>query len=300
MESQKKTTKKRRGVKKGTKRGTYKKRDKKADQPQTKKQKTLPKFRNGMLTLYIWCMSNLHVLTSEYLEAIFGHKFCYMKMIVEKCPKTGKIHAHVIYQTLKDKKFSVKAIQKLFKEPCHHETVNGWQCAKNYLSPSYLCTNSSKPYYMKTKKDYTYVCGPWEFGALRQSGSRSDLKELRETIWSFSSWKEVCKSEVVLDKWCAEHMRWVETMWHARPKVNLSNGVILNRFQAWVENKLIELRLQDLRKSVNGITRNNLIVLDPTGNWGKSCLVNYLIDMKGSLAPTGCIKDIIYSWEGQE
>ena len=250
-------------------------------------------------TLFKWPCRNLHKLTDDWLELTFSYYFTFFKIVVEMCPDTGKLHAHLLAQLHKKKRR--KQIQKLFGEKCHIEIPANVERCSAYCEPSYMCTNKAKKHFMQTKKDYTHFCGPFGFGEPRRQGQRNELTQLKAQVQAQKSWKGVMNLKCMLDPLVASrYMRWVEKMWAARPKPNLSAWMTLNPFQVTIKTILELVREDDIAQSVNGIMRKHTFVCDEGGSRGKSALVNWFIDCRDALAPHGKMSDILHAWEGQD
>lgn len=255
------------------------------------------KHRVLALTSFSFHKKIVHKISNEWLEAQFGHLFRYLKVVIERCPETGKLHSHIAAQCLSKKQVRTTQVRKMFNDPTIEFAVcgnfPGW-C--DYCDPSYKSKNPNKPYFGKTKKEYTHVLGPFEFGMSTSSGDRNDLILLREKVWSSPSLPAFWRSEAGMHPSAVRNRAWINDMWACRPRPNLHENTTLRPIQVQLD-ALVRNVLKRNNSNVGKMGRQFIIVLDPEGGIGKTVLASYWIHHGIGIELEGKLNDLkhVYS-----
>lgn len=262
------------------------------------KKKPDPRFQDCVITLWDFPI-NYPVMSDQFIEELFG-EFCdYLICQIETCPETGREHAHIfcIFNTCRPRFSRIKAI---FKEKKAHieARVSTRQQARDYCTPEYVCKDSNKSYFGKTKAEYTWKAGPFEFGTFRDRGQRSDQKVIRQFIWDCQSIAEFWQSEYGISKWCITHRNWCESQFVLKPQPNLSAGVKMNDFQ-YAIGMIIDFISHQNKTRPCCMGRLLLVVQDTVGGHGKSVMCSLLLDRFNAYHVAGSTRDVISGYNNE-
>lgn len=246
------------------------------------------------LTSFQFHKKVLHLLSDSWLEERFGCMFRHMKVVVETCPHTGKLHCHIAAQPLKGKRPRAPKIRSLFNDPViDFKVVGNYPGWVDYCDPNYLCTDQSKPHFQRRKREYTHFAGPFSFGEYAGVGSRQDLLTVRAALWSgeFKTLKQWFASEWGLHPISINNRKWVLDQWFARPHPEMKCK--LNDVQKFIMF-VAQLARENNRQRPMRLGRQFLIVADPDGHCGKTVLATYLVSKGLGMEMCGKTDDLKY------
>jgi len=255
------------------------------------------KWGDVILTDFELPKTSMHLMTNEYLEELYGEYAEFARCVFEDCPDTHRFHAHLYLIFSRGQRPRWSKLKRLFPHQ-HIEWRHGTRAqAAKYVTPDHVCKKKGENFGQK-KKDYTFLCGPWEFGTLRDKGQRSDLKVIREFVWNCDTLGEFWRSEYGFNQWCVSHQKWVETQFLSKPRPNLTRDLALTKPQRIV-NKLLDAIDADNRAAPGGVGRRFLVWQDPRGRHGKTLLITWNLDNRNAHLMVGNVKDACAGFDFQ-